>query len=118
MSAIGNAQTGATHTILTETDPAWVDVQETRWIDRGAAFLWLSERDGWRHLYEVSRDGRNVRLVTPGAFDVLSVAAVVESVGLHRSVTRERDAALPVPRPHRRVGSDAAYLPCGRAGNP
>jgi dipeptidyl-peptidase-4 len=75
---IGNAQTGATHAILTETDTAWVDVQETRWIDRGTAFLWLSERDGWRHLYRVSRDGRDVRLVTPGAFDVLSVATVAE----------------------------------------
>jgi dipeptidyl-peptidase 4 len=75
---IGDARTGATHTILTETDPAWVNVEETSWIDRGAAFLWLSERDGWRHLYRVSRDGGDVRLVTPGAFDVLGVTAVVE----------------------------------------
>jgi dipeptidyl-peptidase-4 len=30
----------------------------------------VSERDGWRHLYVVSRDGRKTRLVTRGAFDL------------------------------------------------
>ena len=37
----------------------WVDVQDdVTWVDDGRAFLWLSERDGWRHLYRVTRDGR------------------------------------------------------------
>ena len=27
------------------------------WIDGGRAFLWLSERDGWRQIYRVTRDG-------------------------------------------------------------
>jgi dipeptidyl-peptidase-4 len=34
----------------------WVDLQDdVRWVDGGKAFLWLSERDGWRHIYKVSR---------------------------------------------------------------
>jgi dipeptidyl-peptidase-4 len=34
-----------------------------------------SERDGWRHLYRVSGDGQDVRLVTPGNYDVIEVVA-------------------------------------------
>ena len=33
-------------------------------------FTWVSERDGWRHLYAVSRDGKKQRLITSGAFDL------------------------------------------------
>ena len=37
---------------------AWVDVvDEVQWVDDGRAFLWLSERDGWRHVYRVPREG-------------------------------------------------------------
>ena len=50
--------TGRTRTVLTERDSAWVDVvDDLRWIDGGKRFTWISERDGWRHLYVVSRDG-------------------------------------------------------------
>jgi dipeptidyl-peptidase 4 len=57
--------------VLTERDSAWVDVvDDLRWIDGGKNFTWISERDGWRHLYVVSRDGARIRLVTPGDFDL------------------------------------------------
>jgi dipeptidyl-peptidase-4 len=39
---------------------------------RRKSFTWVSERDGWRHLYVVSRDGTRLRLVTPGPFDLHS----------------------------------------------
>jgi dipeptidyl-peptidase-4 len=68
---LGDARTGRTRTVLTERDSAWVDVvDDLRWIDGGKRFTWVSERDGWRHLYAVARDGSTSRLVTPGAFDL------------------------------------------------
>jgi dipeptidyl-peptidase 4 len=68
---LGDARTGRVHTVLTERDSAWVDVvDDLRWIDGGKRFTWISERDGWRHLYVASRDGSGLRLVTPGAFDL------------------------------------------------
>jgi dipeptidyl-peptidase-4 len=68
---LGNAATGQVRTVLTERDSAWVDVvNDLRWVDRGRSFTWVSERDGWRHLYLVSRDGKRQRLVTKGAFDL------------------------------------------------
>lgn len=77
-----DAATGTPRTILTERDSAWVEVvDDLVWLDGGKRFTWVSERDGWNHVYVVSRDGSEVRLVTPGAFDVLSVQGVDEKGG-------------------------------------
>ena len=74
---LADAGSGAVRTILTERDSAWVEVvDQLVWLDGGKAFTWVSERDGWTHVYVVSRDGRSVKLVTPGGFDVLGVPAV------------------------------------------
>jgi len=68
---LGDAASGRTRTVLTERDGAWVDVvDDLRWINGGKDFTWISERDGWRHLYVVSRDGSRTRLVTQGRFDL------------------------------------------------
>jgi dipeptidyl-peptidase 4 len=68
---LGDAASGRTRTVLSERDSAWVDVvDDLRWINGGNDFTWISERDGWRHLYVVSRDGTKTRLVTPGKFDL------------------------------------------------
>ncbi len=55
---IADRASGAVHSIFQDHDAAWVDVMpEITWLHNGADFLWLSERDGWRHAYLVSRDG-------------------------------------------------------------
>ncbi len=74
---MGDANTGAVRSILVEKDSAWVDVVDDMvWTDGGKAFTWASERDGWNHIYRVSRDGKDIRLLTPGAFDVLNVVSI------------------------------------------
>src|ERR1051326_4607208 len=79
---LADATTGAVRTVLTEHDSAWVDVgDDIPWLAKGTEFLWTSERDGWRHAYRVSRDGKRVINVTPGNFDVIDVAAVDETGG-------------------------------------
>lgn len=68
---LGDAGTGRVRSVLVERDSAWTDVvNDLRWMDGGKSFTWISERDGWRHLYVVSRDGSKVRLVTKGSFDL------------------------------------------------
>jgi len=79
---LGDVRKGTTRPILVEQDSAWVGVvNDWGWLDGGARFLWTSERDGWRHAYTVSRDGRDVRLVTPGEFDLEQVVAVDTAAG-------------------------------------
>ena len=63
--------------ILTETDNAWVALYDNiHWIDGEKFFTWTSDREGWRHLYLVSRDGKSVRPVTKGNFEVESVVGI------------------------------------------
>jgi dipeptidyl-peptidase-4 len=79
---LGDAATGRVRTVLADADSAWVDVvNDWRWMDGGRRFLWISERDGWRHVYLVSRDGQQVTPVTPGAYDVVSLVRVDEPGG-------------------------------------
>jgi dipeptidyl-peptidase-4 len=74
--------TGEIEVIFTDRDDAWVEVMtDWRWIENGARFLWLSERDGWQHLYSVSIEDQSVRLLTPGDFDVVSLVGVDEQIG-------------------------------------
>ena len=74
---LANAATGAPRTVFVDRDSAWVDlVDDVPWIDNGKRFLFTSERDGWRHVYAISRDGRDIKLVTSGPFDVVSVVGV------------------------------------------
>jgi dipeptidyl-peptidase-4 len=78
----GDPSTGETTVVFTDRDEAWLDVMpEWRWIENGGRFLWLSERDGWQHLYSVSNTDESVRLLTPGEFDVVSIAGVDEKSG-------------------------------------
>ncbi|MCX6874301.1 MAG: S9 family peptidase [Verrucomicrobia bacterium] len=78
----GDPHTSETRIILTDSDDAWVEVMnEWRWIEDGRRFLWLSERDGWQHLYAVSNADGAIRLLTPGEFDVISVVGVDEQQG-------------------------------------
>ncbi len=81
---LADAKTGNVRTILTEKDNAWVDVElsEMIWLDGGKSFLWISERDGWKHVYKVSRDGKEIKLITNGNFDAESISSVDEKNSL------------------------------------
>ncbi len=52
------------------------------WLNNGSEFLWASEKDGWRHLYRISRDGKNQVLVTPGNYDVIEISLIDEKNNL------------------------------------
>jgi len=71
---LADARTGAVNSVYQDHDSAWVDVvDDLKWLHGGKDFLWISEQDGWRHVYLISRDGKQVRLLTPGAFDMLEL---------------------------------------------
>ena len=54
---LADASTGSVTRAFRDASSTWVEVvDEVRWIDKGRSFLWISERDGWSHVYRVSRD--------------------------------------------------------------
>jgi len=78
---IGDIRTGEAKTIFTDRDEAWVNtMDDIVWVEKGARFAWLSERDGWRHVYFVSRQGE-AKLMTSGDYDVLGVDGIDEKGG-------------------------------------
>lgn len=85
-----NARTGTVNTIYEETDEAWVDIRSRwtddnpagwEWLSGGKEFIWVSEKDGWRHLFRVSRDGKKETLITKGNYDVIAPEQVDETTG-------------------------------------
>jgi len=77
-----NIRSGRIRNLMTDSDEAWVHVvPEIQWLDGGKSFLWMSERDGWRHVYRVSYESGALELVTPGDFDVESIAGIDEGGG-------------------------------------
>ena len=69
---LADARSGETSEVFVEQDDAWVDVHdEALWLDGGDQITWISERDGWRHAYELSLENGEIRQFTSGKFDVV-----------------------------------------------
>ncbi|MGZ4815971.1 MAG: S9 family peptidase [Terriglobales bacterium] len=81
-----DAKTGQTKKILTEKDPAWVNVNDDLYfLKDGQHFLWASERDGYMHLYRYKMDGTLVNQVTNGDWAIAASGGLVFWV--HQAVT-------------------------------
>jgi acetyl esterase/lipase len=74
-----DAHTGTLALIAHDHDPAWLGGPCDDWVRDGGCAGWLpdgrtvyfvSERDGWSHLYTVAQDGRDLRQLTSGEWEV------------------------------------------------
>jgi dipeptidyl-peptidase-4 len=91
---IASADSGEVRRAFRDESSTWVEVvDEVRWIDDGRAFLWLSERSGWQHVYRVPRDGGEPASLTRFDADVIDVAGVDEKSGWIYFTASPRDAA-------------------------
>ncbi|RYU79303.1 S9 family peptidase [Hymenobacter persicinus] len=81
---LANAASGEVKPLYSETDKAWIDAKNEAvgwdWIEGGKRFVWLSEKDGWRHIYAIDRKGQE-KLLTKGDYDVISLNLVDEKNG-------------------------------------
>lgn len=86
---VANVSNGTTRIIHEEHDKAWIDGKARwnggdpvgwEWINKGKDFVWVSEKDGWRHLYKIDQDGRE-KLITKGNYDVISLELIDEAGG-------------------------------------
>ena len=74
---VGNTKTMLLKNILTDKDEAFLDIHDNIvWLDNTKSFTWTSEKDGWIHLYKVSRDGKEMKLITKGNFDVVNINCI------------------------------------------
>lgn len=79
-----DAVNGKTTTVFTESDKAWIDIKSRwnnddptgwEWINSNNDFIWISEKDGWRHAYVIGLDGKET-LITKEAFDIISLKGI------------------------------------------
>jgi dipeptidyl-peptidase-4 len=90
---ISEAATGFSRLIQEETDEAWVDIYQPGnpysidftnkfiWLADAKSILWDTEKDGWRHLYQVSLEGKPEKLVTKGKYDFSDITYLDQKKG-------------------------------------
>lgn len=80
-----DAMTGSVRSVLEEASKTFVDYSQKtwlHWLPEGSAasgkreFLWMSERDGWNHIYHVDAVTGDARQVTSGEWLVRKVERV------------------------------------------
>ena len=70
--------TGKSHQILHEKDSTWINLNNAPYfLNNNKGFIWLSERDGYQHLYYYNLDGKMIQQLTRGEFMVISYNAAL-----------------------------------------
>ncbi len=103
---LANARTGDARSVFHDESKTWVDVVDrVRWIAGNREFLWESEKDGWRHVYRVARNGSGEKLITRFEGDVVKVLGADERGGFlyFTRLSRARLRSVPLPREARRI---------------
>jgi dipeptidyl-peptidase-4 len=86
----GNPEVMTTRTVLSEAEDTWIsvdtgfsdlDVGKINYLKDNEHFVWVSERDGHRHLYLYENDGDPVMQLTSGDWDVTNFHGIDEESG-------------------------------------
>lgn len=119
-----DAATGASRRILRDQTGVWIEPSETPiFAPDGESFVWISERDGWRHLYRYTRNGDPLKRLTSGRWEVDKVlrvtAGAVHFLGDKNDVKGEQwfevplDGGEPVLRSSEPGTHDVSLSPAG-----
>ena len=79
---LADAHSGESRRVYRDESKTWVELPDSlAWVDDGRAFLLPSERDGWQHLYRVTRTGDVPKPLTDFAADATDIVGVDGSRG-------------------------------------
>ncbi|OGU01539.1 MAG: hypothetical protein A2085_10715 [Gemmatimonadetes bacterium GWC2_71_10] len=79
-----DVRTGGKRLVMTETSRTWLDVydffggiQDLMTFPAGAReFFWVSDRDGWQHIYRFDYAGRLINQITRGSWSVTRIEGI------------------------------------------
>lgn len=66
---------------FTEKTSAWIEAIDNPDFLSDGSFAWLSEKNGFKHLYHYDRDGRLIRQITNGRWEITSYFGIDEKNG-------------------------------------
>ena len=82
--SLHDVKTGKGKTIMQETSDKWIDIFDFFagvnhlffFPEDTETFFWISDRNGWSHIYRYNYDGKLLNQVTRGEWEVVTVKAV------------------------------------------
>ncbi|MBV8571429.1 MAG: DPP IV N-terminal domain-containing protein [Acidobacteriaceae bacterium] len=116
---IADTTTVESHTVIQERDDYWINVSDDLYFFKDAErFIWSSERSGYRQLYLYDVQGKLLRQLTNGSWEVSSLTGVDEKASeIYFTATRasplERQlyrTSLTGSEPVRVTGPDGWHL--------
>jgi len=93
---LADASSGKTKMLYQEDNKYYIDIADDfRFLKNGAGFIWASEQDGYNHIYLYGMDGKLIKLLTPGSYDVITVEGVDEK---NNTLYYQAEAKSPMER--------------------
>lgn len=95
-----DVNTGSGNLIMEEnSEDGWIDVYDFSegiddyffFPDQNEEYYWISDRDGWQHIYRYSYDGEVINQVTRGNWQVTNVHAINSNTGTIYYSSTEKD---------------------------
>jgi dipeptidyl-peptidase-4 len=79
-----DVRTGGKRLVMTESNSAWIDVYDfyagvqdlMTFPDGATQFFWISDRDGYQHIYRYDYSGRLLNQVTRGSWSVTRIEGI------------------------------------------
>ncbi len=94
---LANAGSGSTEVIYSEENKCYIDetlFDEINFLNDGKNFVMTSEKDGYKHIYLNSIDGKSKKQITKGAWDVISFKGYDEKNKLFYYIAAETSPIL------------------------
>ncbi len=75
-----DVRTGKTSLLLEEKNKYYIDIHDNlTFLNDDKHFIWTSEKDGYNHIYKYDMNGKEIRALTKGNFDVTGFYGVDEN---------------------------------------
>ncbi len=88
------ADKGVTKRLFRDSTKAWIESPGPLHVLDDKSFLWLSERDGWKHLYQYNSDGTLRSRLTFGPWEIRALENVGSKNGwVYFTATRDNPVA-------------------------
>jgi dipeptidyl aminopeptidase/acylaminoacyl peptidase len=105
-----DAATGTPKMIMRDSFPSWIETRGFFVSNGGTEILYISERDGWSHIYRYSPDGTLKNQVESGANATLSISRVDSAAKQLYFNTYGREPGNPYYGHHYRANFDGSGL--------